>query len=292
MASLAYDGRALHYLVRGSGVPLLLIHGLGSSGADWAMQVRALEGRFRLIVPDLPGCGHSLPLRGECSIANFAAALWALLDHLGLAESNIAGFSLGGAVALEMALQRPQCVPRLALINSLASYEMDHWRKWLEAHVPSTLIHIFGMRLMGRMCATRVFPHRWQEALRERAVNVIGAAAAVSYLQIIAALACWTATSRLSMLKSRTVLIAAEHDYTPLAQKHELAVALAADIIVVRGSRHGTPFDAVEATNASLWAVFTDQPLPAPDRCACDLPQPMQALAFPGSLAEQHALGP
>lgn len=111
----------MHYLERGRGTPLLLIHGLGSSGADWAFQVRALEGRFRVIVPDLPGCGHSSALRDGCSIAGFSASLWALLDRLEIGQPNIVGYSLGGAVALEMALQRPESVPRLGLVNSLAS---------------------------------------------------------------------------------------------------------------------------------------------------------------------------
>ena len=113
---------SIHYLVRGRGEPLLLIHGLGCSGADWAFQVAALERRFRLIVPDLPGSGHSLPPHDEYTIAGFAAALWKLMDHLQIAAPNIVGFSLGGAVALEMAAQRPSSVPRIGLINSLASY--------------------------------------------------------------------------------------------------------------------------------------------------------------------------
>src|SRR5882724_9049764 len=96
----------VHYLERGRGEPLLLVHGLGSSGADWAFQVAALEQRFRIIVPDLPGSGHSLPPRNEYTIAGFAAALWKLMDHLRIERPNIVGFSLGVAVALEMATLR------------------------------------------------------------------------------------------------------------------------------------------------------------------------------------------
>jgi pimeloyl-ACP methyl ester carboxylesterase len=62
---------ALHYLVRGHGEPLLFIHGLGGSGADWAFQVAALEKRFRVIVPDLPGSGHSPPPRNGYSSARY-----------------------------------------------------------------------------------------------------------------------------------------------------------------------------------------------------------------------------
>jgi pimeloyl-ACP methyl ester carboxylesterase len=292
MAIFNYRDRPLHYLERGRGTPLLLIHGLGSSGADWALQVRALEGRFRVIVPDLPGCGHSSALRDGCSIAEFAASIWALLERLKIERPNIVGYSLGGAVALEMALQRPDCVPRLALINSLTNYRPDTVNKWLEARIPALLIRVFGMKLLGWLCAARMFPQPWQRSLRERAAAVIGAAAPSSYLSIIAALLQWSATERLERLRSRVVMIAGEHDLTPLQEKRELALQLHAAIAVVRDSRHGTPFDAVEATNACILAMLFDQPMPTADRMTCDEPQPVHALEFAGSLAEQHALGP
>jgi pimeloyl-ACP methyl ester carboxylesterase len=111
----------LHYPTRGSSEPLLLIHGLESRGADCEYQVPALESGYRVIVPDLPGCGHSRAMTDACTIAIFAAALWSLLDSLEPSTPNIVGFSLGGAVASETALEWPQSVPRLVLINSLAS---------------------------------------------------------------------------------------------------------------------------------------------------------------------------
>ncbi len=96
--------------------------------------------------------------------------LWALLDHLGVKRSNIVGFSLGGAIGLEMSLQRPAAVPRLALINSLSSYVVTDVNKWLEARVPLALISLFGMQWAGRKFAGRLFPHPWQGWMRERAV--------------------------------------------------------------------------------------------------------------------------
>ena len=85
--------------------------------------------------------------------------------------------------------------------------------------------------------------------------------------------------------------IAAEHDFVPLADTQLLAICLRANLIMIRGSRHGTPFDSVKATNASLLALFTDQPPPSTGRWACDEPKHVQPLAFHGSLAEEHALG-
>jgi 3-oxoadipate enol-lactonase len=149
---------SIHYLERGRGEPLLLIHGLGSNGAAWAFQVAALEHRFRLIIPDLPGSGHSSPPRSEYTIGGFAHAMWRLMDHLKIAQTNIVGFSLGGAVALEMATLRPTCVPKLALINSLATYQPRDLRKWLETYVSATLVRMLGMPRAACLMAARLFP--------------------------------------------------------------------------------------------------------------------------------------
>jgi 3-oxoadipate enol-lactonase len=283
---------SIHYLERGRGEPLLLIHGLGCSGADWAFQVAALEHRFRIIVPDLPGSGHSLPPRSEYTIGGFASALWKLMDHLNIAHPNIVGFSLGGAVALEMASQRPACVPKLGLINSLATYKPRDLRKWLETYVAATLVRMVGMPRAACLMAARLFPEPWQRAMREHAARALGSVPANSYLGTGFALARWAMLDRLDRLKSRVLLIAAEKDFTPLSEKRDLARKLNAELVVVRGSRHGTPFDSVEATNASLLALLTDQPLPPPARWVRDTPTHAQALSLDGSIAEEHALSP
>jgi 3-oxoadipate enol-lactonase len=290
MAFFVHNGLKLHYLERGRGEPLLLIHGLGSSGADWALQAPALENRYRIVVPDLPGSGHSAPLRGGLSIERIADSLWALCDHLGAARINVAGFSLGGAVALEMALTRPKDVRRLAMINSLATYRLDHWRKWLEAALTLTLIPLIGMRRASRLAARRLFPLPGQRMLRERAEEIVGAVSADNYLLMGRALLRWTAVERLHRLEAKTLIVAAEHDFTPLEEKRLLAERLGAEFVLVRGSRHGTPFDAVRATNASLLALLEDRPMPIAERLRIDEAAQLDALLFAGSLAEEHAL--
>src|SRR5580700_70165 len=265
------DGSLLYYRSHGNGEPVLLIHGLGGSGMDWSLQIPALERRFRVIVPDLPGCGSSAQPPGAYSIAGFACTLWSLLDQLEVSRVNIVGFSMGGAVALEMSLQRPTLVPRLALINSLATYR-DQWRKWMYARSCAALIRLVGMRRAARMFAAGLFPEPWQQTYRARAAAVVAAVPARSYLSMLRALERWEATDRLDRVRSRTLVIAAEHDHTPIAEKLELAARLGASIMVVHGSRHGTPFDAIEATNSSLVALLTDQPLLPYQRLACDTP--------------------
>jgi len=290
MAMFKRDGLRLHYLIRGNGEPVVLLHGLGSCGGDWALQVPALEARFTTIVPDLPGSGHSPPSATGYCIREFARSVWMLLDHLEIPRPNLVGFSMGGAVALEMALQRPDCVPRLVLINSLASYRVDDWHKWFEARFPECMARLLGMRLMAKIAAARLFPEAWQHSLRQRAADVIAAVPMSAYLGMGHALQRWSATDRLQRLASRTLLIAAEHDYTPLAEKQALAARLRADIAVIRGSRHGTPFDSTQATNACLSAFLRDETLPAGERRRRDPPDHRHSLDLPGSIAEEHAL--
>jgi 3-oxoadipate enol-lactonase len=291
MAFFEHNERSIHYLERGSGEPLILVHGLGSSGADWALQVPCLEGRCRLIVPDLPGSGHSEPLQEGYSVEGMAAALWALCDHLGVGRVQVVGFSLGGAVGLEMALQRPEQVSKLGLINSLATYRLDHWRKWLEAALTLVLIPLIGMRRAAQLAARRLFPMPWQESLRERAAAAVSAVPVDRYLGTGRALLKWSAIGRLGRLKAKALVIAAENDFTPLEEKRALAAQLGAAFMLVRGSRHGTPFDSVRATNEALLAFLNDQPLPPAERWMYDEAEHCRPLPFAGSIAEEHAFG-
>jgi 3-oxoadipate enol-lactonase len=131
-----------------------------------------------------------------------------------------------------------------------------------------------------------------QRTMREHAARALGAVSAAAYLGTGFALARWAVLDRLDQVKSRILMIAAEKDFTPLEEKCVLAAKLNADIVVVRGSRHGTPFDSVEVTNASLLALLTDQPLPPPTRWVRDPPTRARALSLAGSIAEEHALSP
>ena len=165
-------------------------------------------------------------------------------------------------------------------------------RKWLETYVSATLVRLLGMPRAACLMAARLFPEPWQRAMREHTRACIGAVSAAAYLGTGLALARWAMLDRLDRVKSRVLLIAAENDFTPLAEKRELAKKLNAELVVVRGSRHGTPFDSVEVTNASLLALLTDQPLPPPARWVRDTPARTQALSLSGSIAEEHVLSP
>lgn len=103
------------YSRTGAGTPLVLLHALGTGRASWDPVVPALARSFDVIAVDLPGFGRSAPLPAEPTPAAIAAALATFLDGLGIARPHVAGNSLGGWVALELAGIRP--VASLTLLS-------------------------------------------------------------------------------------------------------------------------------------------------------------------------------
>ena len=94
---------ALAHVRRGSGPPLVLIHGIGSQWQMWKPVLDRVSREREVVAVDLPGFGDSALLPGRPTVEALAAAVREFLDGLGLARAHAAGNSLGGAVALAMA---------------------------------------------------------------------------------------------------------------------------------------------------------------------------------------------
>ena len=98
------------------GPPLLLVHGAGGTHLHWPIALRELPGR-RVLSVDLPGHGAAPP-PGERSIAGYAGCLLGLLDALGIPRVVVAGHSMGGAIALTLAIEAPGRVAGLFLVGT------------------------------------------------------------------------------------------------------------------------------------------------------------------------------
>lgn len=118
MPTLTLPDVTLHYEIGGSGPPLLLIAGMASDSASWAPLIPALESRFTVIRPDNRSTGRTLPADAPVSVPVWAADAVALLDHLGIAEAQVLGHSLGGMIGLHMAMAAPDRVKQLVMLAS------------------------------------------------------------------------------------------------------------------------------------------------------------------------------
>lgn len=118
------DGVRCHYLEAGAGPPLVLLHGtaIDSATLSYGPSLAALARHHHVMALDWPGYGDSERPRVDMTMLEYVALLEAFLDAKGLSSAHLAGFSMGGAVALGLALRAPQRVQTLTL---MASYGLD-----------------------------------------------------------------------------------------------------------------------------------------------------------------------
>jgi pimeloyl-ACP methyl ester carboxylesterase len=112
-------GSRLRYFLGGpvDGEPIVLVHGLGGCAANWVDVAPRLAARRRVLVPELPGHGLSTPLPAVPNLAVFADRLATVAEREQLLPAAFVGHSLGGVVALRLALRRPDAVSALVLVN-------------------------------------------------------------------------------------------------------------------------------------------------------------------------------
>jgi pimeloyl-ACP methyl ester carboxylesterase len=109
------NGTRLRYFVGGEGPPLVLVHGLGGAASNWVELAPLLARRFRLLVPEHAGHGLSSPLGAADSLDPFADHVAELMELEGIASAPVVGHSLGGTIALHLAVRRPDAVRALVL---------------------------------------------------------------------------------------------------------------------------------------------------------------------------------
>jgi pimeloyl-ACP methyl ester carboxylesterase len=112
------DGVRIHYQEKGTGTPLVLIHGYTSSTYSWKDVFEPLSKDFHLIVVDLKGFGFSGKPDGDYTRRAQATLVAHLLEHLNIEKAWLCGNSMGGEVALNVALASPERVAGLILIDS------------------------------------------------------------------------------------------------------------------------------------------------------------------------------
>lgn len=121
------DGARLHYIDVGAGPAIVLIHGLAGQGGNFTYAlVERLAQDHRVIVVDRPGAGHSHRSRGgSATLRAQAREIDGLIRALGLTRPLVAGHSLGGAIALALALDYPHSVGGLALLAPLTAPQSE-----------------------------------------------------------------------------------------------------------------------------------------------------------------------
>ncbi len=252
---------AMHYLdpAPHNGEAVLLLHGLGSTAASWEAQLPALAAAgFRPIAVDLPGFGET-PYRGRWSPQQAAAAALALLESLHALPAHVVGISMGGTVALAAALEFPEKVRSLTLVNTFAALRPGGLRGWAYFALRMLVVHTLGLETQGRSVVKHIFPKPEQEALRAALLDEIRQADPRAYRAAMRALARFDVRRRLSDIRAPTLVVTGEEDTTvPPATQRELAEGIpGAQHVTIAGAGHAVIADSPEAFNRTLLAFLT-----------------------------------
>lgn len=146
------NGIEMHYRTVGAGEPLLLLHGFGACGDDWAPHDARLAEHYRLIIPDLRGHGASTNPAGTFTMRESARDVAALLDTLGLARVRAMGISAGGMTLLHLATTQPERFEAMVLIGATTHFP-EQARAIMRQELGESLPP--EVREMYAQCATR-----------------------------------------------------------------------------------------------------------------------------------------
>jgi len=262
MEHIVVNGVRIACRVGGQGPPLLLLHGLGGSHDDWRRQFDAFVGRYRVIAPDLRGFGDS-ERHEPFTIQQYARDAAALLGALGAGRAHVVGLSMGGAVAIELALSDPGRVAGLVLANTAPNFELRGWERRYMAFSRFLLALLFGVGGVARLFARAVFPAPHQERLRRRLMERASHTSRWVYMASLRSLIRWDAEDRLSGIRAPTLVVGGEHDYTDIHEKRRWAARIpGAQVVMLPGSRHRSELDAPDAFNQEVARFLGSLPNP------------------------------
>src|ERR1017187_2075541 len=111
-------GQSVHYYEAGQGPAVVLLHGLGANAGIWAANIGPLSAQYRVIAPDQIGFGHSDKPLIDYKIATFVDFLYGFMQGQKIAKATLVGNSLGGWIAVEFAIQHPEMVEKLVLVDA------------------------------------------------------------------------------------------------------------------------------------------------------------------------------
>lgn len=220
-------------------LPLLLLHGVGSSSDTWSELLPALDGR-RVIAPDYRGHGASEAAPLPYAMDDFVADAFRLLDELNLPVAHVAGFSIGALFAERMAILQPKRIASLVLLNSIAARTPEQQERATARH---RLIASTPPAELAWGSAARWFTPRFLETQRARVeeeVNIVSAIAHAPYAASYGVLVENDLIDAVSAIDCPTLIVTGEHDEgsTP-AMSRALAERIAgARLVIVPDVKH------------------------------------------------------
>src|SRR6266436_2840455 len=233
----------VRYYEGGSGQPLVFLHGAGGLDMDLAF-LDALTERFHVYAPLVPGYGDSYECPELRDMLDFTLHTWDVVGALGLDDPIVAGFSMGGMIASEMAAIAPHDVSRLSLIASaglwLDQHPIPDFFAMLPFELPKFLFYDEEAGAKAMTAGVDLSDQKFLQAFLVRNARQLGAASKILFPIPERGLA-----SRLYRIKARTQIIWGDSDklISPAyAQEFQRGIA-GASLTLIPQAGHLVPFE-------------------------------------------------
>lgn len=257
MPRVQANGIEIFYEEQGAGQPLLLIAGFACDHANWAKMIPLLASRYRVIVFDNRGVGRTSAPDSLYGIRQMAEDAAGVLDAMGLSRVHVAGHSMGGQIAQELAPAHPERVGTLTLLSSCARID-ERGKAVIESwgELPRLVDAVTGLRLSfpwiytSRLYAT---PGAVERSIEEVLRNPFPPTPAGIYLQS-RAITSFDSTTRLDQIKCPTLVVVGDEDIlSGITFSQQLVRGIrGSQLIVLEECAHGLPTESPEASAAAI----------------------------------------
>lgn len=222
------NGASIHYAVEGHGPWVTLAHPLGADLTIWDDLVPDLAAHFRVLRYDSRGHGRSDVPAGPYTIEQLAADATALLNSLEIPQTHFVGISMGGAVAQQVALDAPERIASLTLIDTTAGYDDADAKVFRQR---ATQARERGMKGLADGTLERWLGERFRKRhpeASERVRALVAKAHPEGFAAACEALAAFDVRAKLSEIDAPTLVLVGENDpSTPPAVARRIASGIA-----------------------------------------------------------------
>ncbi|MFD2822801.1 alpha/beta fold hydrolase [Lacinutrix iliipiscaria] len=250
----------LDYEDYGKGNTLLLLHGLGSTKKDWDAQVPFFSKKYRVITVDLRGHGNSTKPLNDYGVGLMTEDIKQFLDQLNIKKATIVGFSMGGAVAFQMAASHPEYIDNIVIVNSGPDFNdmgqtgVDLLKNRIE------FLETKGLESLAHEISFNMFPEEHQIDLRNEFETRCKNNDYNAYYKSFVTLMAWGLGDAIKDITARTLVVSSDMDYTSVTFKENYVNKLSnARLVVIKNSRHGVVLDQPDAFNTALQNFLEDE---------------------------------
>ena len=188
----------------------------------------------------------------------------ALIRALDIAPVHVIGISMGGMIAFQLAVDSPELVRSLVIVNSGPAMPIRTLAQRLMIWTRIAIVRVRGMRKLGEVLAAKLLPQPEHAAARAQFVERWATNDPAAYLSALRGLVNWTVMDALPQIDRPVLVLTGDRDYTPVAFKQAYTAMMKhAELVVIDDARHFAPIERPEPFNAALLAFLNRVSQPA-----------------------------